>query len=400
MKKTLKDLSNLKGKKVLLRVDFNVPIKNGEVQDINRIKQALPTIKYLKDHGAKIILLSHLGRVKSEEDKKKNNLAPVAVKLSELTGWKVKFVDQTRGSKVEEAVQALQDGEIVILQNTRYEDFVNGEVVKYESKNNEKLGKYWAELGDIFVNDAFGTAHRAHASNVGIATYIAESAIGLLMEKEVKELSKVLHNPQRPLVAILGGAKVSDKIALIEKLCELADKVIIGTAMVYTFNLVLGKKVGKSLVEEDKKELATSLLNKYKDKLVLAVDSVAAPEFADVPGTICEEIPDNMMGMDVGPKSLELFKHTLQNAKTVVWNGPIGVSEFRHFETGTKVIAETLAHLQGKAFTVIGGGDSAAAVIKMGLADKFSHISTGGGASVEFLEGKILPGIASIQNKS
>ncbi len=399
-KKGLKDLHNLAGKKVLVRLDLNVPIENGHITDVNRIKEALPTVKYLIEHGAKVILMSHLSRVESEEDKAENTLKPVAHKMAEMLGHKINFVPATRGHVLEHAINAMHNGDVILMENTRYEDVHNGNFDKLESKNNPELAKYWASLGDVFVNDAFGTAHRSAASNVGIAQNIKESALGFLMEKEVVQLSKAVNHPEHPVVAILGGAKVSDKIELIKNLAEKADKVLIGTAMVYTFHAALGKKVGKSLVELDKVELAKELLHKYGDKLVLSTDSVCGAKFADEAGLVAYEVPDTMIGMDIGPESIKKFQHIISTAKTVVWNGPVGVSEFKHFEHGTKAIAEAMAKIHGHAYTVIGGGDSAAAVIKMGLADKMSHISTGGGASVEFLEGKVLPGIAAIQNKN
>ncbi len=397
-KKTLQDLSNLEGKVVLTRVDFNVPVKEGVVTDVNRISAAMPTIKHLLDNNAKVVLFTHLGRVASEEDKASKSVKVVAEKLAELSGWNVKFVPTTRGAELEEAIANMENGTIVMFENTRFEDVVNGEVVKNESKNNAELGAYWASLGDVFVNDAFGTAHRAHASNVGIASNIAESAIGYLIEKEVKFLHGAVANPERPFVALLGGAKVSDKINVIEALAEKADKVIIGTAMCYTFHLAMGKQVGNSLCEPEKVDLAKELMAKYGDKLVIAEDSNCAPEFADVPGVASDEVPEGMMGMDAGPKTIERVKAELQGAKTVVWNGPFGVSEFDNFKHATQAIAETMVELDG-ATTIIGGGDSAAAAIKLGLADKFTHVSTGGGASMEFLEGKVLPGIDAIQEK-
>ncbi len=397
-KKTLHDLNHLEGKVVLTRVDFNVPIKDGKVADINRINAAIPTIKHLLDNNAKVVLFTHLGRIASEEDKTKKSVEVIAKKLQEISGWEVKFVSETRGKKLEEAISNMKNGSIVMFENTRFEDVIDGEVVKNESKNNSELGKYWASLGDIFVNDAFGTAHRAHASNVGIASNIKESAIGFLIEKEVKFLHEAVSNPKRPFVALLGGAKVSDKINVIEALAQKADKVIIGTAMCYTFHAAQGKKVGKSLYEADKLDLANELLKKYGDKLIIAQDSNCATEFADVLGTVYEEIPDDMMGLDAGPKTIEKVKQELNGAKTVVWNGPFGVSEFENFKHATEAIANELINLED-ATTIIGGGDSAAAVIKMGIADKFSHVSTGGGASMEFLEGKVLPGIDAIQEK-
>lgn len=397
-KKTLNDLENLEGKVVLTRVDFNVPIKEGKITDVNRISAAFPTIKYLIENKAKVVLFTHLGRVDSDEAKSSKSVKIIAEKLAELSNWNVKFVAETRGKELEDAIKEMDNGTIVMFENTRFEDFVNGELVKNESKNNIELGKYWASLGDVFVNDAFGTAHRAHASNVGIATNIAESAIGFLIEKEVKFLHEAVSNPKRPFVALLGGAKVSDKINVIEALADKADKVIIGTAMCYTFHLAMGKKIGNSLAEPDNVELAKKLMEKYGDKLIIAEDSNCSKTFADVEGEIHDEVPEGMIGMDAGPKTIARVQKELQGAKTVVWNGPFGVSEFENFKHATQAIAETMVKLEG-ATTIIGGGDSAAAAIKMGLADKFSHVSTGGGASMEFLEGKILPGIDAIQEK-
>lgn len=397
-KKTLNDLKDVEGKIVLTRVDFNVPIKNGEITDVNRILAAIPTIKYLVEKNAKIILFTHLGRIASEDDKKTKSVKIIAEKLSELSGWNVKFINKTRGNELEQQISDMNNGEIIMFENTRFEDFVDGKLVKNESKNNEELGKYWASLGDIFVNDAFGTAHRAHASNVGIAKNVSESAIGFLIEKEVKFLHEAIEEPKRPFIALLGGAKVSDKINVIESLAKKADKVIIGTAMCYTFHLALGKKIGNSLAEPDKVSLAKELIEKYGDKLIITEDSNCARNFEDVQGKVYDEVPDGMIGMDAGPKTIKRVKKELKGAKTVVWNGPFGVSEFKNFEHSTKEIAETLVKLKN-ATTIIGGGDSAAAVIKMGLAEKISHVSTGGGASMEFLEGKILPGINAIEEK-
>ena len=397
-KKTLNDLNNLEGKIVLTRVDFNVPIKNGVITDTNRILAAIPTIKKLVESKAKIVLFTHLGRITSEEDKKNLTVKPIAKKLTEMSKWKIKFIPHTRGEELEKAISDMKDGSIIMFENTRFEDVVDGEKVNNESKNNSELGKYWASLGDVFINDAFGTAHRSHASNVGIATNIKESAIGLLIEKEVKFLKNAVENPKRPFIALLGGAKVSDKINVIEALAKKADKVIIGTAMCYTFHLAQGKNIGDSLAEPEKVKLAKKLLKKYKKKLIIAEDSNCATKFEDVKGKVFDEVPDGMIGMDAGPKTIERVKKELEGAKTVVWNGPFGVSEFKNYKDATEAIAKTMVSLEG-ATTIIGGGDSAAAAIKMGLEDKFSHVSTGGGASMEFLEGKTLPGISSIQKK-
>ena len=398
MKKTIKDVQ-IKDKTVLVRVDFNVPIKDGVITDDNRIKAAMPTIKYLMENDAKIVLFSHLSRIKEEADKAKKSLAPVAKRLEEVAGKPVKFVPATRGEELEAAIKALKPGEILLFENTRFEDVVNGEVVKYESKNNPELGAYWASLGDVFVNDAFGTAHRAHASNVGIAKNIKESCVGFLVQKELEMLAKGIDQPEHPFVAIIGGAKVSDKIGVIDNLLKKADKIIIGGGMAYTFFKAQGHKIGKSLCEEDKIDLAKEYLAKGSDKIVLPVDSACAPEFKDVKATfVGEDLPDDLMGLDIGPKSIELFQNTLKGAKTVAWNGPMGVFEMENFKVGTVGVCEAIANLDD-AFTLIGGGDSAAAAIQLGFADKFTHISTGGGASLEYMEGKVLPGVDAIQEK-
>ena len=394
-KKIVTDLQ-VEGKKVLVRVDFNVPLKDGVITDDNRIVQALPTIKYLIDHNAKVILFSHLGKVKSEEDKAKLSLRPVAERLSELLEKPVTFVPETRGEKLEAAINALNEGDVLLFENTRFED-LDG---KKESKNDPELGKYWASLGDLFVNDAFGTAHRAHASNVGIASNL-ESAAGFLMEKEIKFIGGAVDNPDRPFVAILGGAKVSDKIGVINSLLDKADKVLIGGGMAYTFFKAMGREVGLSLLELDRVELAKEIMEKAGDKLVLPIDNVVAKEFSnDAVATIVasDAIPADQEGLDIGPKTVELFASYLKDAKTVVWNGPMGVFELPNFAKGTIGVCEAIADLQG-ATTIIGGGDSAAAAISLGYADKFTHISTGGGASLEYLEGKELPGVASISDK-
>ena len=374
-KKIVTDL-NVKGQKVLMRVDFNVPMKDGKITDENRIVAALPTIKYVLENGGRVIAFSHLGKVKTEEDLAKKSLRPVAERLAEL-----------------------KDGEIMMFENTRFED-LDG---KKESKNDPELGKYWASLGDLFVNDAFGTAHRAHASNVGIAANIGEgkTAAGFLMEKEIKFIGGAVDNPERPLVAILGGAKVSDKIGVIENLLVKADKVLVGGAMMFTFLRALGKNTGTSLVEEDKIELAKELLAKANGKLVLPIDTVVAKEFNNDAAHVTvsvDEIPADQMGLDVGQGTVELFAKEIAGAKTVVWNGPMGVFEMPNFAKGTIGVCEAIANLTG-ATTIIGGGDSAAAAISLGYADKFTHISTGGGASLEYLEGKVLPGVESISDK-
>ena len=394
-KKTVKDI-DLKDKKVLVRVDFNVPLKDGVITDDTRIKAALPTINYVLEQGGKAILFSHLGRVKTEEDKEGKSLAPVAKRLGELLGKEVTFVPETRGEQLEEAIRNMNDGDVVVFENTRFED-VDG---KKESKNDSELAKYWASLGDVFVNDAFGTAHRAHASNVGIASTGIPTVAGFLMEKEIKFIGEAVEEPKRPMIAILGGAKVSDKIGVIENLIPKADKILIGGGMTYTFYEAKGIKIGNSLVEADKVELAKELIEKAGDKLVLPIDNVCAPEFSnDVETQVIEgDIPDGLMALDIGPASVKLFADTLQGAKTVVWNGPMGVFEMSNFAKGTIGVCEAIANLEG-ATTIIGGGDSAAAAEQLGFADKFTHISTGGGASLELLEGKELPGLAAINDK-
>ncbi|EOE6411491.1 phosphoglycerate kinase [Enterococcus hirae] len=394
-KKTVKDI-DLKDKKVLVRVDFNVPLKDGVITDDTRIKAALPTINYVLEQGGKAILFSHLGRVKTEEDKEGKSLAPVAKRLGELLGKEVTFVPETRGAELEAAINGMKYGDVVVFENTRFED-IDG---KKESKNDADLGKYWASLGDVFVNDAFGTAHRAHASNVGIASTGIPTVAGFLMEKEIKFIGEAVEEPKRPMIAILGGAKVSDKIGVIENLIPKADKILIGGGMTYTFYEAKGIKIGNSLVEADKVELAKELIEKAGDKLVLPIDNVCAPEFSnDVETQVIEgDIPEGLMALDIGPASVKLFADTLQGAKTVVWNGPMGVFEMSNFAKGTIGVCEAIANLED-ATTIIGGGDSAAAAEQLGFADKFTHISTGGGASLELLEGKELPGLAAINDK-
>ncbi len=395
-KKVITDL-NVKGKKVLIRVDFNVPMKDGVITDDNRIREALPTIKYVVDNGGKAIVFSHLGRIKEEADVAKNSLAPVAKRLQELIGLPVKFVPATRGKALEDGIASMEDGEILMFENTRYEDLEG----KKESKNDPELGAYWASLGDVFVNDAFGTAHRAAASNVGIASNISETAAGFLLEKEIKFIGGAVDNPQRPYVAILGGSKVSDKIEVISALLEKADKLIIGGGMMFTFLKALGKNVGKSKCEDDKVDLAKELLAKAAGKIVLPVDTVVTTEFSnDVPfkTVSVDEIGDDEMGLDIGEASIRLFADVISKAKTVVWNGPMGVFEMSNFAKGTIGVCDAIANLQG-ANTIVGGGDSAAAAIQFGYKNKFSHISTGGGASLEYLEGKVLPGIACVNDK-
>ncbi|EST90635.1 MULTISPECIES: phosphoglycerate kinase [Vagococcus] len=391
-KQTVKDL-DLKGKKVLVRVDFNVPLKDGVITDDNRIVAALPTVKYIVEQGGKAILFSHLGRVKTEEDKEGKSLAPVAKRLGELLEKDVTFVPETRGEKLEAAIDAMNEGDVLVFENTRFED-IDG---KKESKNDPELGKYWASLGDVFVNDAFGTAHRSHASNVGVSSNLP-SAAGFLMEKEINFIGGAVDSPKRPFVAILGGAKVSDKIGVIENLLTKADKILIGGGMAYTFMRAQGKEIGKSLVEEDKVELAKELLERADGKIILPIDFGVVEDFENIPPEYVSEIPANKESLDIGPKTIELFRNELAGAKTVVWNGPMGVFEMSNFAKGTIGVCEAIANLE-EATTIIGGGDSAAAAIQLGFAEKFSHISTGGGASLEYLEGKALPGVEAISDK-
>ena len=397
-KLTVKDV-DLKGKKVLVRVDFNVPVKDGVITNDNRITAALPTIKYILEQGGRAILFSHLGRVKEEADKEGKSLAPVAADLATKLGQEVKFIPGvTRGAELEAAINALEDGQVLLVENTRYED-VDG---KKESKNDPELGKYWASLGDgIFVNDAFGTAHRAHASNVGISANVEKAVAGFLLENEIAYIQEAVEAPERPFVAILGGSKVSDKIGVIENLLEKADKVLIGGGMTYTFYKAQGIEIGNSLVEEDKLDVAKALLEKANGKLILPVDSKEANAFADyteVKDTEGEAVDPGFLGLDIGPKSIAKFDEALTGAKTVVWNGPMGVFENPDFQAGTIGVMDAIVKQPGVK-SIIGGGDSAAAAINLGRADKFSWISTGGGASMELLEGKELPGLAALTDK-
>ncbi|HFR3748288.1 TPA: phosphoglycerate kinase [Streptococcus suis] len=397
-KLTVKDVE-LKGKKVLVRVDFNVPLKDGVITNDNRITAALPTIKYILEQGGRAILFSHLGRVKEEADKEGKSLAPVAADLAAKLGQDVAFIaGATRGVELEAAINALEDGQVLLVENTRFED-VDG---KKESKNDEELGKYWASLGDgIFVNDAFGTAHRAHASNVGISANVEKAVAGFLLENEIAYIQEAVETPERPFVAILGGSKVSDKIGVIENLLEKADKVLIGGGMTYTFYKAQGIEIGNSLVEEDKLDVAKALLEKANGKLILPVDSKEANAFAgytEVRDTEGEAVSEGFLGLDIGPKSIAKFDEALTSAKTVVWNGPMGVFENPDFQAGTIGVMDAIVKQPGVK-SIIGGGDSAAAAINLGRADKFSWISTGGGASMELLEGKVLPGLAALTEK-
>lgn len=393
MKKTIKDY-DLHGKRVIIRCDFNVPMKDGKITDDTRIQAALPTIEYAINESAKVILMSHLGRVKEEKDLVKNDLFPVAQRLSNLLNQKVLFCKATSGSELKAAVDGLKDGEVLLMQNTRYED-LNG---KKESSNDSKLGAFWASLGDIYINDAFGTAHRAHASNVGIASHLP-NGIGFLIEKELNHLES-LKNPERPYVIIMGGAKVSDKIKVIENLAPIADKIMIGGGMAFTFLKAKGIDIGKSLLEEDSLEFCQKMIATYGDKLVLPVDVNVTTEFSEeTPHHICKvsEIGADEMAMDIGPETIAMIKEVLANAKTVFWNGPLGVYEMKEYQKGTNELLNAVAN--SSIHSVLGGGDIVAAASELGFKDKVSHASTGGGATLEFLEGKELPGIAIIQEK-
>ena len=393
-KKTIEDIQ-VKGKKVLVRCDFNVPLKDGVITDENRLNGALPTIKYLVENGAKVILCSHMGKPKGEP-KPELSLAPVAKRLSEMLGKEVKFAadDNVVGDNAKAAVAEMKDGDVVLLQNTRYR--------KEETKNGEEFSKELASLAEVFVNDAFGTAHRAHCSTVGVTDYLDTAACGYLIQKELKFLGDAVETPERPFVAILGGAKVSDKIAVINNLLDKVNTIIIGGGMAYTFLKAQGYEIGTSLVEEDRLDYAKEMIAKAEEKgvkFLLPVDHRVATEFKDVAATVTEDqnIPAGNMGLDIGPKTEALYAEAVKEAKTVIWNGPMGVFEFENFNKGTIAVAKAMA--DSDATTIIGGGDSAAAVNILGFGDKMSHISTGGGASLEFLEGKVLPGIAALNDK-
>lgn len=394
-KKTIEDI-DVRGKKCLVRCDFNVPLKDGKITDENRLVGAMPTIKYLIENRAKVILCSHLGKPKGEA-KQELSLAPVAARLSEMLGQEVVFAADLNvvGENAKKAVDQMKDGDVVLLENTRYR--------KEETKNEEGYSKELASLAEVFVNDAFGTAHRAHCSTVGAGQFLEERVCGYLIQKELDFLGSEVENPVRPFLAILGGAKVSDKLGVINNLLEKVDTLIIGGGMAYTFIKALGHEIGTSLLEEDKVAYAKEMMDKAQAKgvkLLLPLDVVYADKFAeDAQPHITEgrDIPVDCMGLDIGPKTRELFAAAVKESKTVVWNGPMGVFEFENFANGTKAIAQAMADVD--ATTIIGGGDSAAAVNQMGFGDKMSHISTGGGASLEFLEGKELPGIVALDNK-
>ena len=394
-KKSVDDI-NVKGKKVLVRCDFNVPLQEGKITDENRLVAALPTIKKLIADGGRVILCSHLGKPKGEA-KPELSLAPVAKRLSELLGQEVKFAADAEvvGPNAKAAVEAMKDGEVVLLENTRYR--------AEETKNGEEFSKELASLCEVFVNDAFGTAHRAHCSNVGVTKFVDTAVVGYLMQKEIDFLGNAVNNPERPFVAILGGAKVSSKISVIENLLDKVDTLIIGGGMSYTFSKAMGGKVGISLLEEDYCDFALNMLKKAEEKgvkLLLPVDHVVADDFsndANIQVVSRGEIPDGWEGLDIGPETAKLYAETVKTAKTVVWNGPMGCFEMPNFAKGTEAVAKALAETD--AVTIIGGGDSAAAVNQLGYGDKMTHISTGGGASLEFLEGKELPGVAAANDK-
>ncbi len=389
--KTIKDL-NLENKKVIIRCDFNVPIKDGKIVDDTRITSALKTIQYAIDKNAKVILMSHLGRIKEEADLEKNSLAPVAVRLEQLLNKKVKFVNSTRGEELEKAINEMNNGDIILMQNTRYED-LNG---KLESSNDKSLGAYWASLGDVYINDAFGTIHRAHASNVGIPTNLKNSsAFGFLIEKELNALS-ILENPTKPFIVILGGAKVSDKIGVIENLVTKADKILIGGGMAFTFLKAKNISIGKSLLDSENIEFCKGILEKYPDKIILPIDFAVTNEYTnDEKYRTKSTISSDEMGLDIGEKTLQLFESYLVDAKTVVWNGPLGVYEFDNYKKNTDLLLKYL--VDNNIRTILGGGDIVAAATLANLKDKVYHASTGGGATLEYLEGKKLPGVEAIK---
>ena len=394
MKKTIKDYE-LNGKKVIIRCDLNVPIENGIIKDITRIKASLKTIRYARKMNAKVILLSHLGRIKTEEDKQKNTLKPVAEELSKLLRKKVTFIDQTRGEKLENAIKNMKNRDVILIENTRFED-LDG---KKESSNDKQLGQYWASLGDIFINDAFGTIHRSHASNLGIASNLP-NGIGFLVEKEIKNLTKLTNKPKKPYTIILGGSKVSDKIGVINNLITKADYILIGGGMAFTFLKAAGFGIGSSICEKEKISFCKELLDKYQDKLILPIDIITGSEIKEntsIHERFINEIEEDEIGLDIGPKTIEVFKQYLDDCKTIFWNGPVGYFEIKEFSNGTKELLNIITNT--KAYTLVGGGDTARAAVTFNYQDKISHISTGGGASLEFLEEVSLPALDIIDEK-
>ncbi|MFA5602753.1 MAG: phosphoglycerate kinase [Bacilli bacterium] len=394
MKKTIRDY-NLNNKKVIIRCDFNVPVENEEIADDNRIVEAIPTIKYAVENNAKVILLSHFGRVKEEKDKKTNSLIIVAERLRQLLKKEVTFIPYTSGIEVDTAIKKMMSGDIIMLENTRFEDLDNGK----ESNNDSELGKYWASLGDIFINDAYGASHRAHASTVGIPTYLP-SGTGFLVEKEINVLTNIVKDPKHPFTVILGGSKVKDKIGVINNLVNKADKILIGGGMSYTFIKALGYEIGTSLLDESSLDFCKEILTKYKDKIIIPKDVIVTKEFSPTAtsrATDIDKIVYNEMGMDIGPQTVVAYSSILRNSKTIFWNGPVGVFEFDRFAVGTRKLCDVLSKTD--AITIMGGGDIGAAVTKFGYKDKVTRVSTGGGATLMFLEGKKLPGIEIVSNK-
>ena len=394
MKKSIIDY-DLKDKKVIIRCDLNVPLKDGKIIDDNRIKESIKTIKYAADKGAKVIIMSHLGRIKSEDDKNNNSLKPISVRLSKLLKKNVEFINKTQGCVVEEAIGKMKSSDIILIENTRFEDYPD----KKESSNDDALAKYWASLGDIFINDACGVSHRENASNVGIAKYL-DSGIGFLVEKEIKKLSSILEKPKSLYTVIIGGAKMNDKIKVIEKLIEKADHVLLAGGIANTFLVTKGYDLKNSIYDKESIPFCKKILSMYDKKIILPIDGYSSSEYKDgleVKYSSVDKIPDGMMMLDIGPKTIDIFKEYILKSKTIFWNGPVGVSEFNNFEFGTRELCKILK--ESSAEVVIGGGDSAAAAIRFGYQDAFAHISTGGGASLEFIEGKKLPGIEIIDEK-
>ncbi|MCM1370769.1 MAG: phosphoglycerate kinase [Clostridium sp.] len=393
MKKTIRDY-DLEGKKVIIRVDFNVPIKDGIIQDDNRIKESLQTINYAIDNNAKVILLSHLGKVKTQEDKIKNNLEPISARLSDLLNRNVIFINDTRGKEVEDVVNNMNEKDVILLQNTRYED-LNGEK---ESSNDPELGEYWASLGDIFINDAFGTSHRSHASNVGIASHLP-NGIGFLVEKELNTILPAINNPIRPFTVILGGFKVSDKIGVIENLVNKADYILIGGAMAFTFLYAQGIEIGSSILDKENVDFCKKILKENEDKIILPIDVMCSTkEDAITKQCFITDMLKGDTGCDIGPQTVKLFNNYLKSSKTIIWNGPVGKFEVERFSYGTKTLLKELSNIENSTI-ILGGGDTSSAAINYGYKDIFTHISTGGGASLYLLAGKNLPGSDIINDK-